>query len=361
MNKKVNRRKFIVGSVAGGAVAGASLAAPAIAQGKIMWRMALAWPKALPGAGANAQMLANAITTLSGGRLTVQIYGANELIPPFEIFDSVREGRVEMGHCMAYYWLGKSRVASYFASVPGGLSAAEQNAWLYYGGGQSLWDEFYAGFGLKALSAGTFATQMAGWFKTEIKSLADIKGKKVRMSGLTGEVYNRLGASTVQIPAAEIVPALQSGVVDAAEWVGGWNDLAFGFPQVAKYYYGPGPQEGGATLECMMNKAKWDALPNDLKSVVEFACKATTLDMLSAYTYHDVEAMGRLVKDYGVHIKAFPDDVIKALFKTSNEVVAEVGASSPLAKKIHESYFGFRAMRMKNDPYLEQGFLNARL
>lgn len=360
MKKRINRRRFLAVAAAGGAVAGSFLAAPAIAQGKITWRMALAWPKALPGAGANAQMLAKAITTLSDGRLNVQVYGANELIPPFEIFDSVREGRVEMGHCMAYYWLGKSRVASYFAAVPGGLTASEQNAWLYYGGGQALWDEFYGEFGLKALSAGTFATQMGGWFKTEIKSLADLKGKKVRMSGLTGEVYNRLGATTVQIPAAEIVPALQSGVVDAAEWVGGWNDLAFGFPQVAKYYYGPGPQEGGATLECMMNKAKWDALPNDLKAIVEYACKASTIDMLSAYTYHDVEAMDLLVNKHAVNINEFPEDVRKALFKTSNEVVAEVGNSTPLAKKIHQSYFGFRAMRMKYDPFLEKGFLNAR-
>lgn len=361
MTKQINRRKFMRAAAGSVAVAGASIASPAIAQGKITWRMALAWPKALPGAGANAQMLAKAITDLSGGRLTVHVYGANELIPPFEIFDSVREGRIEMGHSMAYYWLGKSRVASFFASVPGGLTATEQNAWLYYGGGQALWDEFYGGYGLKALSAGTFATQMGGWFKTEIKSLADLKGKKVRMSGLTGEVYNRLGASTVQIPAAEIVPALQSGVVDAAEWVGGWNDLAFGFPQVAKYYYGPGPQEGGATLECMMNKAKWDALPADLKAIVEYACKATTIDMLSAYTYHDVEAMEQIVKSHGVNVKTFPDDVIKALFKTSNEVVAEVGASSPIGQKIYKSYSSFRALRMKNDPYVEGGFLNARV
>lgn len=238
-----------------------------------------------------------AFTVLSGGRLTIKVYDANEIIPPFEIFDAVRSGNIEIGHCMAYYWLGKTPAASFLASVPGGLTAAEQNAWLKYGGGQELWDELYGEFGLKALSAGTFATQMGAWFKTEINSLADLRGKKVRMSGLTGEVYNRLGATTVQIPAAEIVPALQSGVVDAAEWVGGWNDLAFGFHQVARFYYGPGPQEGGATLECMMNKAAWDGLLNDLTRIVEYACQATTIDMLSAYTYHDVVAMERLESD----------------------------------------------------------------
>lgn len=357
----MKRRDFLTtaGAATLGTAAG-SFPTPAISQNKRQWRMLLAWPKNLPGAGTAAQQLGKAITELSDGRLEVEVFGAGELAPAFSVFEAVREGKAEMGHSMAYYWIGKDPVFAFFAAVPGGLMPGEQNAWLYYGGGQELWDEVYADYGLKPFPAGTFATQMGGWFLDPINSVDDLKGLKVRISGLTGEVYNRLGATTVQLPAAEIMPALQAGTVDGAEWVGGWNDLAFGFPQVAQLYYGPGPQEGGATLECTINKQAWDELPNDLKTVVAHACKSANMDMLSAYTYHDTVNMKTLVTEHGVELKRFPDDVRDALFTTSNEVVEEVAESSDHARRIVESYKKYRELRMDYGPWLEQGFLNSR-
>ncbi|MXX22220.1 MAG: TRAP transporter substrate-binding protein, partial [Rhodospirillales bacterium] len=214
--------------------------APAVSRGMREWRLVTTWPKNFPGLGTGAQRLADHITTASEGRLTVKLYAAGELVPPFENFDAVREGKAQMSHAAAYYWINKHRSTPFYAAVPGGLVAQEHNAWVYHGGGQELWDELYAEFGLKAFLAGNSGTQMGGWFQKEINSIEDFQGLKMRIPGLGAEVINRLGATAVNLPGGEIMPALQSGVIDATKWGGPWNDLAFGFYKITKNYSGPG-------------------------------------------------------------------------------------------------------------------------
>jgi TRAP-type mannitol/chloroaromatic compound transport system substrate-binding protein len=238
------------------------------------WKMVTAWPANFPGLGTGAQALADLITRASGGRLSVKVYGGGELVPPFEVFDAVSRGTAEMGHSASYYWKGKSEAAPFFSAVPFGMNAQEMNGWLQFGGGIELWRELYSGFNLVPFAAGNTGVQMAGWFNREIRSLADLAGLKMRIPGLGGEVMARLGVTTVNLPGAELFTALQSGAIDAAEWVGPYNDLAFGLHRVAKYCYYPGWQEPGPTLECMIHKSAFDALPEDLRALVDACCRA---------------------------------------------------------------------------------------
>jgi TRAP-type mannitol/chloroaromatic compound transport system substrate-binding protein len=212
-------------------------AAPAAAAFKsVKWKMVTTWPKNFPGLGTGANYLAELITRMSGGRIEVKVYGAGELVPAFEVFDAVLQGTAQLGHGAAYYWKGKSEAAQFFSAVPFGLTAAEMNAWLYHGGGMELWQETYAPFGLIPMAAGNTGVQMAGWFNREINSLEDLKGLKMRIPGLGGEVLARAGGVPVNMPGGELFTALQSGAIDATEWVGPYNDLAFGFYKAAKYY-----------------------------------------------------------------------------------------------------------------------------
>lgn len=357
----IKRRQFIKTiAAAGAATAAASFAAPAIASGNREWKMVMTWQKVLPGLGTGAVRLANRITELSDGRLTVKTYGGGELVPPQEVFDAVSQGTAEMGHSAAYYWLSKNRSCAFFCAVPGGLTAQEQNGWLYFGGGQQLWDELYAEFNLKAFPAGNTGVQMGGWFKKEVNSLADLQGLKMRMPGLAGEVFSRLGGSTQTIPPQELFTAMQSGVIDALEWVGPWNDMALGFHRVSNYYYGPAFQEGGPTLELMVNKKAFDELPKDLQLIVRCAC-ATENDIMTAeYHANNIYAFQTLKHKHNVDVRVYPEDVLKAFFKTSEEIVAETANLGDLNKRIYESYAKYRKYSMEFAPTAERGYLNAR-
>ncbi len=357
-----NRRRFLKGATLGavGAAAASSFPAPAIAQGKIRWKMVTSWPKNFPGLGTGAQRIADAITEMSDGRLTVKLYAARELVPAFEVFDAVREGNAEMSHDAAYYWVAKSKLTPFFCTVPGGLTMQEHNAWIYYGGGQELWDELYAGFGLRAFLAGGSGVQMGGWFQKEINSLDDFKGVKMRIPGLGAEVVNRLGGTAVNLPGGEIMPALQSGVIDATEWVGPWNDLAFGFYKIAKFYYGPGFHEPSSALECLINLAAWEALPKDLQAIVRHACTAENARMPAEFTAANGESQTVLVNEHGVDIRHFPDDVIKEMYRLAAEVVAETSAEGDLGKRIYQSWSNFRREAVARGPYAEQGYMNNR-
>ena len=258
-----------------------SVAAPFVhAAPTYKWKMVTTWPKNFPGLGTGANKLAQLITEMSGGRIKVKVYGAKELVPAFEVFDAVSRGTAEMGHGASYYWKGKSEAAQFFSAVPFGLNAQEMNAWLYYGGGMELWQELYAPFNLIPAAAGNTGVQMGGWFNKEIKSVADLKGLKMRIPGLGGEVLKRAGGTPVSLPGGEIYTSLQSGAIDATEFVGPYNDLAFGLYKAAKHYYYPGWHEPGTTLEAMMNKKAFEALPKDLQSIVLNACKVVNQDML---------------------------------------------------------------------------------
>ena len=334
--------------------------APGVNRGLREWRLVTTWPKNFPGLGTGAQRLADQITAASEGRLAVKLYAAGELVPAFESFDAVREGKVHMGHAAPNYWINKHPSAPFFGAVPGGLVAQEHNAWVYHGGGQELWDELYGEFGLKAFLAGNTGTQMGGWFQKDINAIEDFQGLKMRIPGLGAEVINRLGGTAVNLPGGEIMPALQSGVIDAAEWVGPWNDLAFGFYKITKNYYGPGFHEPSAAIELMMNKAAWDGLESDLKAIVENAAAATNVRMLSEFTAANLESQRVLVERHGVQLRPFPAEVFREMLRHSDDVVRATARAGDLARRVFESWQRFRNEARARNPYAEQGYLRLR-
>ena len=327
----------------------------------IKWKMVTTWPKNYPGLGTGANYMAKAITEMSGGRLEVKVYGANELVGALEVFDAVSRGTAEIGHGAAYYWKGKSVAAQFFTAVPFGMNAQEMAGWLYYGGGMELWEEVYAPFGLIPLAAGNTGTQMGGWFNKEINSLEDLQGLKMRIPGLGGEVFSRAGGVSVLVPGGEIFPSMQTGALDATEWVGPYNDLAFGLHKVAKYYYYPGWQEPGPILEAMVNKNAFDALPADLQAIVREAAKATHMDMLANYTAENNRALKTLVEEHGVQVRKFPDEVLRKLREISSQVLAEEAAKDPLTRKVYDSFKAFNQQVVNWHRISEQAYFGARV
>ena len=322
--------------------------------------MVTTWPKGLPGLGRAAERVAERIFAMSDGMIEVKVFAAGELVPAMGVFDAVRDGSAEMGHSASYYWKGKHPATPFFTAVPFGLTAQELNSWVNFGGGQELWDELYGEFGLKPLPCGNSGTQMAGWFRKEINSLEDIKGLKIRAPGLAGEVMQRIGATPVQMPGGEVFTSMQTGALDAADWVGPYNDLTFGLHKVAKYYYYPGWQEPGAMLEMMINKEKWDALPEDLQAIVKSAAEAENQHIYDEFTARNAEALKQLVNEHGVELRRLPDEVLEALEKTSQEAVEDLVAGNDQARRIYESYRDFRDSVMPYIAVAEQSALNVR-
>jgi len=356
----VKRRQFIRGAGAATVAAGAMIAAPAVAAPQFKWKMVTTWPKNFPGLGTGANRLAEMINAMSNGRIQVKVYGAGELVGALEIFDAVSRGTAEMGHGAAYYWKGKSTAAQFFASVPFGMTAQEMNSWLYHGGGMELWEEVYDKFGLVPGAAGNTGVQMGGWFNKEINSVDDLKGLKMRIPGLGGEVLKRAGGTPVLLPGGEIFSSLQSGTIDATEWVGPYNDMAFGLHKAAKYYYYPGWHEPGSTLECFINKEAFQALPEDLQVIVRSALRVANQDMLAEFTMKNNQALDQLVNKHGVELRNFPDDVLLKLRTLSDEVVAEEAQKDEISRKVYESFTAFRDQVQQWTAVSEQAYLNAR-
>lgn len=352
----IDRRQAL--TLTGAGIAG-SLAAPAIARAQtaMTWKMATSWPKGAPGVGVNAQRVADMITAMSGGRLTVQLFAAGELVPPFEVFDAVSSGAAEMGHATPYYWQGKDKAFHFFTGVPFGIDATEHSAWLYFGGGMELWQKAYEPFGVVPFYAGSSGPQAGGWFLKEINSVEDFKGLKMRIAGLGGEVMRRLGVNVVLLPPGEIFAAMQAGTIDAAEWVGPWNDLAFGLYKVAKYYYMPAFHELGPALEVMVNKAAYEGLPDDLKEIVKRAAMASATESLADFTYHNIQSLKPLLEKEGVELRTMNDDILKALATESDAVLADIAAASPLAKEVYDSFTTFRAQAVEYAPVSTMGAL----
>ncbi len=358
----MKRRSFIKKVVTTSVAAGAAAAIPTVAEAKtkFRWKMVTTWPKNFPGLGANANYLAKLIGEMSGGRIKIKVYGAKELVPAFEVFDAVSQGTAQMGHGGAYYWKGKHEATQFFSSVPFGMTAQEVNGWLYYGGGMELWRELYAPFNLVPAASGNTGVQMGGWFNKEIKSAEDLKGLKMRIPGLGGEVLKRAGGTPVSLPGGEIFTSLQSGNIDATEWVGPYNDMAFGLHKAAKYYYYPGWHEPGSIIECFINKEAFESLPDDLQSIVLAACKAANMDMLADFTVKNNQALDALVNKHGVQLKPFPDDVLRQLKTISEQVVTEIAEKDPMAKKIYASYSTFQKQAGKWQSISEQAYTRAR-
>ena len=357
----MQRRHFIKGAGAG-ALAGTLGLATTSAQAKTRyrWKMVTTWPKNFPGLGTGANYLAKLITEMSDGRIKVKVYGAKELVPAFEVFDAVSRGTAHMGHGSAYYWKGKHPAMQFFSTVPFGMTAREMNAWIYHKDGLKLWHELYGRFGLVSFPAGNTGVQMGGWFNKEIKSLESLKGLKMRIPGLGGEVLKRLGGTPVNLPGGELYTALATGTIDATEWVNPDNDLAFGLYKAAKYYYYPGFHEPGTILEAMINKKAFFGLPKDLQVIVKTACQAANLDMLAEFDAKNPAALMRLQKEHHITPRPFPDDVLQQLRKVSNEVVAEIAQHDSFSKKVYASYKAFLDESIAFSDISAKAYLNAR-
>jgi TRAP-type mannitol/chloroaromatic compound transport system substrate-binding protein len=356
------KRRDVIKTIGLGAAAlsASSLASAATNHKVYNWKMVTTWPANFPGLGTGATYLANLITELTNGEVNVKVYGAGELVPAMETFDAVSQGTAQLGHGAAYYWKGKTVASQFFAAVPFGLNAQEMNSWLYHGGGMELWEEEYAKYGLVPGAAGNTGVQMAGWFNKEIKTSADLKGLKMRIPGLGGDVLKKLGGTPVGLPGGEIAPALQSGAIDATEWVGPYNDMAFGLHKVAKFYYYPGWHEPGTTLECMINKAALEELPKHLQAIVRNAIRVANQDMLAEFTARNNAALETLVNEHNVQLRRLPDVVLKDIRKASEEVLKETAANDDMSKRVFESFNKFRAQAIKWHDVSERAYLNAR-
>jgi TRAP-type mannitol/chloroaromatic compound transport system substrate-binding protein len=354
----MKRRQFFGAATA---VAATGLAMPAIAQGNITWRMVTTWPKNFPGLGVGAQRLADRITKASGGRLTVQLFSAGEMVPALGALDAVIDGSAEMSHGAAYYWQNKSQGLSFYTGVPFGMTSREMSSWVRYLGGQEVWDEVYDQFGVQGFLSGDTGTQAGGWFRNELTGLADVQGLRFRTPGLGGQAWAKLGAAVTNLPAGEIFAALQSGTLDAAEFVGPYNDLALGFHQIAKNYYFPSFVEPGLATELVVAKAKFLELPEDLQEIVKACSQAAYDDVASDMYANDPRALQALVAEHGVQVRRFPEDIIEAGAKASMELIGDIRANGdPVTKKVAESFVSaFNLLRQRTEG-TDMPFLVAR-
>ncbi|MFQ3211436.1 TRAP transporter substrate-binding protein [Candidatus Njordibacter sp. Uisw_039] len=341
MQRREILKKGLVGL--GGAAAASTIAAPAIAKERVEIAMVATWGRDFPGLGTGAQRFAQRLNDMSDGRIQVTYYAANERVKAFDSFDEVASGNAQMYHAAEYYWKGKHPGFAYFTSVPFGLTYTEMNAWIRFGGGQELWDELGADYGLKGLMCGNTGVQMGGWFRKEMNSVDDFKGLKMRMPGLGGDVLAKLGGSPVSLPGGQIYENLISGSIDATEWVGPWNDEIMKFYEAAKFYYYPGMHEPGAMLSCGMNKTWWDGLSKSDQMMIEAASSMENDVMMSEYNAKNGAALKRLVNDQGVKLRQFNDDIYDGFAEASEEVFAEVQEHSDLANRIHQSFVTARA------------------
>lgn len=363
---EVKRRDFLkkagtgTAAVAATAVAASSFPKPSLAQGAMQWRMQTTWPKNFPGLGTGANKLAEFIGKASGGKLTVEVFGGGEIVPAFETMDAVSSGTLEMGHGAPYYWKGKVPASQFIASIPFGLNVAEQNSWLQFGGGQELADKVYKELGCKFFASGNTGVQAGGWFNKEINSLEDYKGLKMRIPGLGGEVVKAAGGNVVNLPGGEIPPALASGAIDATEWVGPYNDLAFGLYKSAKLYYYPGWHEPATLLDNFINLSAWDKLDGELKAIIETANSYANAYVLNEFIANNNTSLNTLVNEHGVTLKKFPDSVLAGLGKLAGTVIGDLAAADPLSTEVLKSIVAFRSQAISYAKVSEEAFYTAR-
>ena len=317
-------------------------AAPAVSKGVIEITMVSTWPRDFPGLGTGAQRFAERLTAMTDGRIKVNYFAAGERVKAFDSFDEVASGNAQMYHAADYYWKGKHPGWAYFTGVPFGMTFTEVNAWTQFGGGQELWDELAAEYGLKCLPCGNTGVQMGGWFRKEMRSASDFKGLKMRIPGLGGDVLAKLGASPVSLPGGQIYENLVSGAIDATEWVGPWNDSFMKFYEAAKFYYYPGMHEPGSMLSLGINKKFWDGLSKADQTIITAAAETENSVMMSEYNAKNGASLASLISDQGVKLRNFSDDIYDSFGDAAAEVFEEVQQHSPLAKKIHESFLKSR-------------------
>ncbi len=346
----MDRRSFIKKSagLTAGVAAASALAAPAIAQSnpKVVWRLTSSFPKSLDTIYGGAVTLAKFCKEATDGNFEIQPFAGGEIVPPLEAAKAAAAGTVEVAHTASYYYWGQDPTYAFGTGIPFGLNARQHNAWYYYGGGNDLMNEFYATQGLVGHIAGNTGAQMGGWFRKEIKSVADLSGVKMRIGGFAGKIASSLGVVPQSIPGGEIYPALEKGTIDATEWVGPYDDEKLGFYKVAPYYYYPGWWEGGSVLHALVNKAKWDELSPAYKSIFDAACRAANADMMASYDAKNPAALRRLAAA-GAKLAPFPQDVMEASYAAALKVYEEINGTNAMFKKIYDNQLEF-----KKDAYL---------
>ena len=352
----MKRRQFL--KTAGlGVAASAAVAAPAIAQSmpEMRWRLTASWPKSLDTLFGACETFAKFVSEATDNKFQIQTFAAGEIVPGLQVLDAVQNGTVELGHSAQYYYIGKDPTWALFCAVPFGLNARQQNAWFYEGDGQQLIDEFGAKFNTKCLLMGNTGCQMGGWFRKEIRTPADFNGLKMRIGGWAGKTLGKLGLVAQQLAGGDIYPALEKGPIDAAEWVGPYDDEKLGFYKVAKYYYYPGWWEGGTTNHLLINLQKWNELPKAYKAIITAAAGAANVMEQANYDKRNPEALKRLLSN-GVQLRPFTQEVMEACLKASNEVNAEESAKNPNYKKVVENMEAFRAQEYFWWQVAEYGF-----
>ena len=337
----MKRRAFL--ARAGTGLAAASAAAPAIAQPQphVRWRMASSFPRSLDTLLGSAEQIAGRLARMTDGRFEVRVFAAGEIVPPLQVLDAVQNGTVECGQTAGYYYVGKNPAFAFDTSLPFGLNCRQQNAWMYYGGGLERLRGLYRQYNIVNFPAGNTGAQMAGWYRREIKSVADLKGLKFRIGGLGGQVLAKLGVVPQQIPGPDVYPALEKGTIDAAEWVGPYDDEKLGFHKVAKFYYYPGWWEGSAQGSLLVNLKHWAALPVSYQQALETACAEANVMMTARYDAGNTAALRRLVAE-GAQLRVFPRPVLEACYQAAFELYAALAAQSPEFKAIYESWLRFR-------------------
>lgn len=342
----IDRRNLLGATLLGAAGATAALinpkatsaiAGPAISRNRRQLSMVTTWPKGLPGLGRAAERVAEYVSAMSDGLMEIKVFAAGELVPAFESFDAVSNGSADMYHGAEYYWTGKSSAYPFFTAVPFGMTAQEIMGWIDFGGGQALWDELSGQFGIKALQGANTGHQMGGWFRKEINSLDDLVGLKMRIPGQGGQVLRALGGAAIALSGGEIYQALQTGAIDATEWVGPWNDYSLGFYREAPYYYGPGFHEPGASLGVGINLKVWESMSAGEQAILKAACAAVNHLSLGEFTYENAVHLELLKSEHGVQMRSFPDSVVKRMAEAAQDVRADSGKDG-IEKRIYESF-----------------------
>lgn len=338
----MERRSFLKQAGSGAAVLGA-VAAPAVvhAQANIRWRLASSFPKSLDTIFGAAEVFSKQVSAMTGGKFTISIHAAGELVPAFGVVDAIQNGTVEAGHTAPYYFFGKDETFAIGCAIPFGLNSRQMSAWMFEGNGLKLMREFYRGFNIVNFPGGNTGAQMGGWFRKEIKSLADLKGLKFRIGGFGGKVLERLGVVPQNIPGGDIYPSLEKGTIDAAEWIGPYDDQKLGFNKVAPNYYYPGFWEGGPQLDFYINQKAYDALTPEYKAIVEAAAAYAHVEMQAKYDARNPAALKQLVAS-GTKLHRFPKDVMDTAFKEAMAFYSELSAKNANWKKVYEDYSKFR-------------------
>ncbi|MBM3601080.1 MAG: ABC transporter substrate-binding protein [Alphaproteobacteria bacterium] len=351
----MKRRVFL--KSAGVGLAASAVAAPAIAQSnpELKWRMTVSWPKSLDTLYGATEFAAKRVAELTDNRFQIRVFAAGEIVPALQVLDAVQNGTVECGHTASYYYVGKDPTFAFDTAIPFGLNARQQFAWMHFGGGNELYQEFMKDYGIHPIPAGNTGAQMGGWFRKEIKTVADLQGLKMRIGGFAGRVLGKLGVVPQQIGGGDIYPALEKGTIDAAEWVGPYDDEKLGFNKVAKYYYYPGWWEGGPQVSLFVGSKQWEGLPKAYQSALQTACAEANGWMLAKYDAQNAPALRRLVAG-GTLLRRFNNEVMEACYKAAYELYDETAATNAKFKKIYEPWKKFRDDQHLWFRFAEQSF-----